>query len=468
MHYEFGHKIIPLERGAKSSDAIVALPGSGLFLVIDGGREELAAEAAQDILLEYLQSIPEEEDYERILDRIREAFEEANGRILEMKAAGCFAEEPQISASVALLRRGAYLVGHLGNTRAFLYRNQILRQLTRDHSAVGDLQRQGLLRKEDMEKHPARHTLNRHLAGPAPQIADLASGELFDGDVVILASDGLIVADEEVIGLIEKIDRSEACAERLAIKARAAGAKDDVSVLMVRVTEVERPEGVDIPQVSPRDTQSLLAAQVAPAAAAAMAAFDQEDEAMAPEAPSSDRKVEVSEALNALEKSMAEVAPAPSPGSDFAPDSPDEIERQKQLLYERFMNYAMKSSNLTGDEVAQGGSDDPSPPVPADSSPQPSPPPKDAPSSVSPEGRQAKSPSEEQKRRISQARPMADRPVSREESDGSTSSSGDIWGRVKLDDPESEDEEPDFLDSTTGVIFCALTGALVVLAIWMY
>ena len=127
---------------------------------------------------------------------------------------------------------------HIGDSRAYLLRDGELRQVSDDHSLVGEMVRDGRLTEEDAAVHPHRSILSRAL-GTEPQARiDEFSEDLLPGDVLLLCSDGLsgpVSADAIRVALTRS--DPQAAAERLILEARRQGGPDNITAVVVRVDE---------------------------------------------------------------------------------------------------------------------------------------------------------------------------------------------------------------------------------------
>lgn len=128
---------------------------------------------------------------------------------------------------------------HIGDSRLYLSRGTSMSRLTRDHSYVGRLVENGIVRSEDAESHPQRHILTaalgsgRDLTPDAPQ-QPIA---LQDGDQLILCTDGLwsVVGEQEIARVTQTRPPAEAC--RMLVKAALAhGGPDNVTVIILKVS----------------------------------------------------------------------------------------------------------------------------------------------------------------------------------------------------------------------------------------
>lgn len=133
---------------------------------------------------------------------------------------------------------GRLEIGHVGDSRAYLWRNERLTQLTIDHTFVRELIAQGRLAPEDAETHPRRHMLTRTI-GMGDVRADTLDIHLMAGDRVMLCSDGLtgMVADEAIERILASTPVPADTVWSLVEAANTAGGHDNTTVAVVDVTE---------------------------------------------------------------------------------------------------------------------------------------------------------------------------------------------------------------------------------------
>ena len=132
------------------------------------------------------------------------------------------------------------LVAHVGDSRAYLWREGRLEQVTRDHSWVEEQIALGEMTEEQARIHPWRNLVTRALAGNEDPLVDLTPLALEPGDRVLLCSDGLCgpVRDEVMAGIIGRAPRGEGAAicEALIDAANAAGGPDNITVVLVEIS----------------------------------------------------------------------------------------------------------------------------------------------------------------------------------------------------------------------------------------
>lgn len=129
------------------------------------------------------------------------------------------------------------LVAHLGDSRAYLFREQRLQQITRDHSVIQDLIDSGEVSVEDAERHPARAILTRHVAMFPRALPDAAAVDLQPGDRILLSSDGLhgVVDDASLARILDSHPEPADACEALIEAALQAGGPDNVTGVVVDI-----------------------------------------------------------------------------------------------------------------------------------------------------------------------------------------------------------------------------------------
>jgi PPM family protein phosphatase len=145
----------------------------------------------------------------------------------------------------AVVLRGRQLYfAHVGDSRLYLVRGARILRLTRDHSYVGRLVENGIVRAEDAEKHPQRHILTAALGAGREVAVDGAepSVDLLEGDDLLLCTDGLwgVVTDEELETAVSGNPPAECCAALVKL-ARQRGGPDNITLQVLRVGPEEQP-----------------------------------------------------------------------------------------------------------------------------------------------------------------------------------------------------------------------------------
>ena len=232
-------------RRANNQDSLAVVPPVSpqqfqtrgwVFLVADGMGAHVAGERASQIAAEQVPLIYEKNSHRSPPLALLRGLEQANAEInLRGRRQPEYLGMGTTCTSLVLLPRGV-LVGHIGDSRAYRLRGTTLDQLTRDHSAVWELESQGGLTREQAERTVGKNVITRSM-GPHPRVeVDLEGPHPVEqGDVFLLCSDGLSgqVADEEIGLFLKELPPREACAALVGLTL-VRGAPDNVTVIVAR------------------------------------------------------------------------------------------------------------------------------------------------------------------------------------------------------------------------------------------
>ncbi len=141
------------------------------------------------------------------------------------------------------------LVGHVGDSRAYLVREGVLTRLTVDHSWVADRVRQGLLSEEEAKRHRWRNVITNAIGATPTFRLDVLYFNVLPGDLIVVVSDGVsMLLDEKRIAQIVAGAEPEEAAGQLLAEANDKGAPDNLTAAVLRVDEVAfRPKAYDLP-----------------------------------------------------------------------------------------------------------------------------------------------------------------------------------------------------------------------------
>jgi serine/threonine protein phosphatase PrpC len=132
-------------------------------------------------------------------------------------------------------------VAHVGDSRCYLLRSNLLYRLTRDHTMVAEMVRRGVLKPEEAAHHAYRHVVTNVVGGSDPGVqVEMHKVALEAGDCLLLCSDGLteMVPDADILNVLvtAQPDPAAAC-DRLVALANEKGGKDNITVVVARFDE---------------------------------------------------------------------------------------------------------------------------------------------------------------------------------------------------------------------------------------
>jgi protein phosphatase len=222
------------------------LSDRGVFIVADGmgghAAGEVASEMAVRIISRELGSL-RGLTVEQAGDRLREAIRAANDAIFERTLSEHDKRGMGTTATALVLMPQRYLIGQVGDSRAYLLRDGELSQLTKDHSYVQEQVDAGLLTPEQARVHPYSNVITRCVGASVDVTADIYFGTLREGDVMLLASDGLtgMLEDEQLVRILQGDGGPEKWVDRMIAEANRRGGLDNITAIVVRIDRIDTP-----------------------------------------------------------------------------------------------------------------------------------------------------------------------------------------------------------------------------------
>ena len=228
-----------------NEDAHLARPP--LFVVADGMGGSRAGEVASGIAVSTFEGLAGTSGLPEEL--LRATIADANTRIHATAERDAATAGMGTTITAALVSDAAVSFGHVGDSRAYLWRDGVLQQLSDDHSLVGELVRRGALTPEEAERHPQKNIITRTV-GTEPALAvDTWTLEAVEDDVFLLASDGLnnMVRDPEIARILGAAPSLALAARELVRAANAAGGIDNITALLFRVGDGPPATAAELP-----------------------------------------------------------------------------------------------------------------------------------------------------------------------------------------------------------------------------
>jgi PPM family protein phosphatase len=218
--------------------------GTTVFAVADGMGGHQAGEVASDTALESLRKLDglDFESEQAAARALADAILEANRSVVSKADADPDLRGMGTTLTAVLLLGERMLVAHVGDSRAYLLRDQGLSQLTTDHTLVEQLIRDGRLSREEAATHPQRSVITRAIGIEQSVEVDSMPGlALQAGDQILLCSDGLTgpVSDEDIAEILATTPDGDAACQALIDAANEGGGPDNITVVLLRVGESE-------------------------------------------------------------------------------------------------------------------------------------------------------------------------------------------------------------------------------------
>ena len=251
------------------------LERSNLYAVADGMGGHVGGEVAARVAVETL-----ERAFERAptVAGLRDAFTEANTAVWhESQANADLRGMGTTLTAMALVGgtggRDVLALANVGDSRAYVFSDGEMIQVTDDHSLAEERMRHGEMTEEEAAVHPQRHILTRALGVSSEVETDMWELELRAGDRVLICSDGLSneVETDEMAAVLRTVADPQEAAQRLVDVANEHGGADNITVVIVDV-QVGEEGGATASKVTPLALGAAAAVSAATTTAALSAA----------------------------------------------------------------------------------------------------------------------------------------------------------------------------------------------------
>ena len=218
-----------------NQDALLVLPGRyGLFGVADGMGGHKAGDVASRMAVDYLARMLQNARPAEAL--LRGGIQQANLQIYREQLDNADWNGMGTTLTVIWEDDDRVLLGHVGDSRAYLLRCGRLSQISVDHSLVGEMLRDGLITPEQARRHPYRNVITRALGASEDVLADISVLDKQAGDQYLICSDGLseYVTTEEMEEILLNRPMEQA-ADELLNRALQGGGRDNISLVIAEV-----------------------------------------------------------------------------------------------------------------------------------------------------------------------------------------------------------------------------------------
>ena len=196
---------------------------------------EIASKLAAESTVKYIKSNFKNivKEKEEILKLIKNAVEYANMVVYEKSKEDKELEGMGTTLELCLIYNNKAYIGHVGDSRIYRIRKDVIRKLTKDHSYVQQLVEDKKITREEAKTHPKKNMLTKAL-GCTPYVEpDIRARNFEKGDVFIMCSDGLtnMVEEKRIQELVK--ENINTAADNLIKEANEAGGFDNITVIII-------------------------------------------------------------------------------------------------------------------------------------------------------------------------------------------------------------------------------------------
>ena len=213
-----------------------------LFVIADGmgGHKagETASNMAVDIIGDSLNILLTKSNLseKEIEDKIKASIHDANSRIYKKSMKDERFSGMGTTVTLAYIKDKDIFIGHAGDSRAYILRNNVLVQVTKDHSLVEELIRNGSISEEEAKHHPQRNVITRAVGSSSEINTDLIKEYKNHGDILLLCTDGLtsMLNDDEIKNSLLSNESMQKACEDLVRLSNDKGGFDNITILAVK------------------------------------------------------------------------------------------------------------------------------------------------------------------------------------------------------------------------------------------
>ena len=216
-----------------------------IFIVADGMGGHKAGEIASNLAISTIAAY-----YKSNLDKIvseemfvpqfiNESIEKANEKIVEESQIDEELNGMGTTVTMCLMFKDELYIGHVGDSRAYIFQDNELIQLTQDHSLVAELLRTGSITKEEALIHPKKNVITRALGTELKLSVDIINRELNGNEKIILCTDGLtnMVSEERIVDIIITEENIIDSCSKLVNIANEVGGIDNTTIMLIQAKQ---------------------------------------------------------------------------------------------------------------------------------------------------------------------------------------------------------------------------------------
>ncbi|MBB3110465.1 protein phosphatase [Paenibacillus phyllosphaerae] len=223
----------------------------GIAIVADGMGGHLAGEVASQLAVDTFQEVLASTKIAELAPEerhtfIRKAILQANDVVYDMASRNDQYHNMGTTVVALLAYPDSGVIGHIGDSRAYIWTGGTFTQLTEDHTLVNELTKHGQISAEEAANHPRRNVLTRALGTDEEVEVDVIDFAWKPDDVLLLCSDGLsnMVTDEQMQAVIQAQDMDiDSKTEKLLEMALQAGGDDNITVVLLHHAVDTEQEG---------------------------------------------------------------------------------------------------------------------------------------------------------------------------------------------------------------------------------
>ena len=219
-----------------NEDAYLEMPNSGLWCVADGMGGHDSGDVASQRIIQALGELGTEHHGLELSERVKEVLQTVNTELIS-HARSLGSDVIVGSTVVVLVLEGEnYHCYWTGDSRCYLWRDNTLHCITRDHTLLSEAVAEGQLTQDEAQQHPKGHVLTRAIGAYSDVAIEVETGIIFEGDTFLLCTDGLTkVFNDQMIAERLLYAQPDQVNHRLIDEALSLGARDNLTSIMLSI-----------------------------------------------------------------------------------------------------------------------------------------------------------------------------------------------------------------------------------------
>ena len=226
-----------------SCEKLESVENSYLYIVADGMGGHNAGEVASSMAVQevalYIKGNIEmlKHGDKEALELVRNSMLHANDKVYKTSIIKSNCLGMGTTLSMVLIKDEISYIGHVGDSRIYLIRDNRIKKLTEDHSLVAELIKAGTIKPEEANSHPQKNVITRALGTEYNLDPDVCRESVQNGDIILICTDGLsnAVNEEDMVHtIVNSSDLNEACGLLIG-KAKENGGFDNITVVVIQM-----------------------------------------------------------------------------------------------------------------------------------------------------------------------------------------------------------------------------------------
>ncbi len=237
---------IRTDRGLKrqlnedNCNVLVGYPGvPTCFVIADGMGGHKCGEVASKQAVDSVCNLLLKADWEKqdISEMLRDIITSVNDEIYNFSLLDEATQGMGTTLIISVLKNRKLYIGHVGDSRVYIIRDNLIEKVTWDHSFIEELVKNGSITKDEAVNHPNKNMITRAVGYELGLQVDTYEVDIKENDIILLCTDGLtnMLSEEEILDIITSDDEPQNVCDTLIQNANNRGGEDNITVIVGKI-----------------------------------------------------------------------------------------------------------------------------------------------------------------------------------------------------------------------------------------